>query len=494
MVTFSFSKEKVTPADFEILHKRKPIKHLLSLSKCEIIYLSAEGAVSILEVLASSERIAPLLYGLIRMSWIAFSAESLTRLYFRKEQRITYAANLITEVDFMFYCGIDIAKHKHEMSVIDSDGKALFDSISFANSKDGCAKVLALFERLGITPETVVIGLEATGHYWLSVYEHFTELGYDVKVINPIQSEAFRKMYIRQTKTDSKDSFIIAQIMRFGQYSSTTLADENIIALRQLSRYRLALVDSCGDCKRRIIALLDQVFPEYAKQFTDTFGVASTELLLNCPTPEDMLAVSTKKLTALLKKSSKGHFGESKAKELKSIAKNTFGVSFAKDAFSFQIKQLMEQLVFIENQVSELEKEISALLHQTNQVITTIPGIGETLGAIIVSEIGDIHRFDAPNKLVAFAGLDVKVNQSGEFVGTKNKISKRGSPYLRRAIWLAASVAAFHDPILSEYYQSLRARGKHHLTAVGAVSRKMCNIIFVILSENRPYEITPPKS
>jgi len=394
----------------------------------------------------------------------------------------------------MFYCGIDIAKFKHEASIIDSNGKALLDSISFSNSKEGCEKVLALFDRLGITTSSVVIGMEATGHYWLSVYEHFVQLGYDVKVINPIQSDAFRKMYIRQTKNDSKDSFIIAQVMRFGQYSATTLADENIIALRQLSRYRLALVDACGDCKRRIIALLDQVFPEYSKLFSNTFGVASTKLLLQYPTPEDMLTISTESLAELLKKSSHGRFGKAKAQEVKSAAENSFGVAFAKDAFSFQIKQLMEQLVFIESQIEELENEISTLLNQANQVITTITGIGDTLGAIIISEIGDIHRFDAPNKLVAFAGLDVKVNQSGEFSGTRNRISKRGSPYLRRAIWLAAGRAAFCDPILSEYYRSLRARGKHHLTAVGAVARKMCNIIFIILKENRPYESTPPKS
>jgi transposase len=281
--------------------------------------------------------------------------------------------------------------------------------------------------------------------------------------------------------------------MRFGQYSSTTLSSENIIALRQLSRFRLALVDSIGDCKRRIIALLDQVFPEYDKLFSDTFGVTSTELLRQCQTPEDMLEIPTDKLTELLKKSSHGRFKEAKALEIQSAAKSSFGVSFAKDAFSFQIKQLIEQLLFIEKQTEELEVEISALLKQTNQVITTIPGIGETLGAIIVSEIGDIHRFDAPGKLVAFAGLDVKVNQSGEFIGTKNKISKRGSPYLRRAIWLAAGRAAFCDPVLSEYYQPLKARGKHHLTAVGAVSRKMCNIIFAIMTEDRPYEPLPPK-
>jgi len=393
----------------------------------------------------------------------------------------------------MFYVGIDIAKNKHEASLIDVSGKPLFDSISFSNSKEGCEKLLALFERFQIDKDDVVIGMEATGHYWLSVHAFFFELSYDVKVINPIQSEAFRKMYIRQTKNDSKDSHIIAQIMRFGQFSATNLSEESVVALRQLSRYRLALVDSCGDCKRRVIALLDQVFPEYGKFFSDTFGVASKEVLLNYPTPEDMLTVSSDELTRLLKKASRGRFKEAKAEELQSLANNTFGVHFAKDAFAFQIRQLIEQLVFLENQITELEKEIALLLEQMGSFITTISGIGDTLGAIIISEIGDIHRFDAPGKLVAFAGLDVKVNQSGEFLGSKNKITKRGSPYLRRAIWLAATRAAFCDPILSEYYQSLRTRNKHHLTAVGAVARKMCNIIFVILKENRPYESQPPK-
>lgn len=393
----------------------------------------------------------------------------------------------------MYYCGIDIAKYKHEATVIDESGKALLESISLSNSKSGCEKLLALFERLSIGKDDLLIGMEATGHYWLSVYEYLLGDGFEVKVINPIQSEAFRKMYIRQTKNDSKDSFIIAQIMRFGQFSATSLSGEGIVAMRQLSRYRLALVDACGDCKRRVIALLDQVFPEYDSFFSDTFGVTSKEVLTNYPTPEDMLAVSTRKLTTLLEKASRGRFGAEKAKQLKETAANSFGVSFAKDAFAFQIRQLIEQLEFLEHQIEELEEQIAVLLKQTGSYITTIPGIGDTLGAIILSEIGDIHRFDAPNKLVAFAGLDVRVTQSGEFTGTRQKISKRGSPYLRRSIWLAASRAAFCDPILSEYYQGLKARGKHHLTAIGAVSRKLCNTIYTILKEDRPWQPVPPK-
>ena len=387
----------------------------------------------------------------------------------------------------MFYAGIDIAKNNHEASLIDNNGKLLDKSVSFSNSQAGCTKFIALLEKFNVDSSNVVIGMEATGHYWISLYSYLIDLGYVVNVINPIQSDAFRKMYIRQTKNDSKDSFIIAQIMRFGEFSSTSLANEDIMALRQLSRYRLALVDECSDWKRKCIALLDQVFPEYSKLFSDTFGVASKELLSKYPTPEDMLAVDTDTLSGLLLKASKGRLGTLKASEIKESATKTFGVTFAKDAFAFQIKQIIAQINFIEEQLKELETEISRLLHQTNQVVTTIIGIGDIIGGIIIGEIGDIARFESAPQLVAYAGLDVTVKQSGDFIGTQTKISKRGSPYLRRAIWLAATVAAFKDPALSVYYQSLRARGKHHLTAVGAVARKLCNIIFAVLRDDKPY-------
>lgn len=393
----------------------------------------------------------------------------------------------------MYYVGIDIAKRNHEASVIDSTGKPLSGSISFSNSKEGCNKLIALFEKLGVDVDNSIIGMEATGHYWLSLYSHLLEQGYDLKVINPIQSDAFRKMSIRKTKTDSKDSLNIAQIMRFGEYSSTSLSDENVQAMKLLTRYRFSVVAECASCKCKVIALLDQVFPEYEKLFSDTFGSASKELLLNYQTPEDLLEISSAKLASLLTKASKGKFKMAKAEQIRDAATCSFGVSFARKAFSFQIRQLIEQINFIEKQLDELDKEISLLLAQTNSVITTITGVGPVLGAAIISEIGDIARFDLPKKLVAFAGLDASVSQSGEFTGTKGKLSKRGSPHLRHAIWMAASRACFCDPTLSDYYKSLRARGKHHLTAVSAVARKMCNIIFTILKENRPYESIPPK-
>lgn len=388
----------------------------------------------------------------------------------------------------MFYVGIDIAKVNHQACIIDDSGNVIEESFSFSNTQSGGEKLVSKLVKNNILKDTVLIGMEATGHYWLSVYTYLNELGYPLVVINPIQTDAFRKFSIRKAKTDPIDSRLIANIIRTQNYEASSFTEENLFSLRQLSRYRLSLVDGCADLKRQTIALLDQVFPEYDKQFSDIFGITSKELLLKCPTPEDILTISTKKLSELLSKNSRGRFGIEKAKILKESAQNTFGIKFAKDAFSFQIKQLVAQISFIEDQIEELDQELNELLNSLNSPITSIPGIGPITGAIILSELGDISRFSDPSKIVAFAGLDASVCESGNFTGNQNHISKRGSPYLRRAIWTAATVAAFHDPVLKEYYQKKRSQGKHHGTSIGAVSTKLVRIIFAVLTTNKPYE------
>ena len=388
----------------------------------------------------------------------------------------------------MYYIGIDIAKNKHEVSIIDASGKLLSESISFSNTIKGFEKLIKYLSSYNVYSDNCIVGMEATGHYWLSIYSYLVECKFNTFVINPIQSEAFRKMYIRKTKTDSKDSFVIAQVMRFGEFSSSPLSDERLFELKNLTRYRFSLVDESSDWKRKLIALLDQVFPEYDKLFSDIFGVTSKNLLSKYPLPEDMLSISTETLAELLSKCSNGRFGFAKAEEIQNSALNTFGVKFAKRSFSFQIKQIINQISFLEEQLKFLEKEIEYLLNDINPIITTITGIGSVLGASIIAEIGDISRFEKASQLVAYAGLDVSVKQSGEFNAINStKLSKRGSPYLRRAIWLASTVAAFKDPALSVYYTNLRNRGKAHGTAMGAVARKLTNIIFAVLRDNKPY-------
>ena len=349
----------------------------------------------------------------------------------------------------------------------------------------------ALFSKLASYspgPDDFEIGMEATGHYWLSVYSFLFEKMFLLHVINPIQTDGWRRgTEIRKRKNDIIDSVLIADLIRYGQFVETRLADEDLFSLRSLTCFRTCLVESISDLKRKVVCVLDQVFPEYQSIFSDIFGKTSKESLLQFSSPIDFESVSSQTLARLLAKLSRKQVGSAKAAQLKAAASCSFGVTFAKSSFTFQLKALIEQIAFIEKQVKETETEIAGIMEKLESPITTITGIGNVTGAAIISEIGDISKFDSPRKLVAFAGLDATVTQSGEFEAAHNVMSKRGSPYLRKAIFQAALVAAFKDPVLSAYYQKKRAEGKHHLTCIGAVARKMCNIIYAVVKNNQPY-------
>ena len=390
----------------------------------------------------------------------------------------------------MYYIGIDIAKKAHEVCFLDQNGQVLDgNSFKIPNTLSGVDKLQKMLDKYGLTSKNSQVGMEATGHYWLVLYSWLFEKGFDIKVINPIVTDALRNMRVRKVKNDRIDAEIVAKAIMFGEYQETAIADGDTLALRQLCRFRLWQVHSESDLKRKIIALLDQVFPEYTNLFSDIFGITSKELLLQYTTPEEMASLSAKKLTLLLSKSSKGHFGQEKAMEIRAVAQSSMGIRIATDAFAFQIRQMVEQLEFIEEQTALLDQQIEAYMEKLDSPVTSIPGIGPVYGAVILSELGNIHRFPSAKQIVSFAGLDAQIKESGEFTGTQTHISKRGSPYLRRAIWGAAFVASWSDPQLKDYYEHLRARGKPHRVAVGAVARKLCYIIFAILSENRPYEV-----
>lgn len=385
----------------------------------------------------------------------------------------------------MLFVGIDIAKRNHEASVIAQDGSVVRKAMRFANSQTGYNKFMDMVRSL---KEPVVFGMEATGHYWLTLYTHLRNDGFTVHVINPIQSDALRGMYIRKTKTDSIDSIIIADVIRFGRYCETSVEPGDLQAMRELCRQRFYIIDMASDLKRKVIALLDHVFPEYEKLFSDTFGASSMEILSQYTTPEEMLSVSSQQLAELLEKASRGRLGTAKAEEIQNAARNSFGIVMASGSFSLIIRQYIEQIRSLEDSVDVFDAEIARLLSGFDTQLTTITGIGPTLAAVILSEIGgDIKRFSSPAKLAAYAGVDPTVKQSGDFSGTRMKMSKRGSPYLRRAIWLASTVAAFKDPAIHALYERKRAEGKDHMTVIGHVCRKMISIIFAVLRDNTPY-------
>ena len=384
----------------------------------------------------------------------------------------------------MFYLGIDIAKVNHVASLISEDGSILVKAIKFTNSIEGLQKLLDSISNFDTSQ--IYCAMEATGTYWLSLFSALTDKGFNVSVFNPYQIKSFRGAYNnRKQKNDVIDSILIANFLSFNGTEQTSLPNDDLLALKNLTRYRSNLVDNICKAKTQVTGILDKVFPEYSDLFSDTFSEASKQILLNCPTP------NTKKLANLLKKASRGHHSTDKVREVKSLAKKSFGIKFTGDACSFEIKQLVNQIIFLENQAHELEVKIKDIYSKLDNHLQSIPGIGKVTAPTILAEIGDINNFSSPSKLTAFAGLDPSENQSGNKKSSNEKTSKRGSPYLRHALYTAAMVAANNDPIMHDYYIKKRAEGKHHYVALTGVERKLLGIIFHVLKENRDYR--PPK-
>lgn len=387
----------------------------------------------------------------------------------------------------MYIIGIDIGKNHHEASIVSPEGKQIGRSLRFATTHKGADSLMRfIFKNIGNSP--CVFGMEATGHYWYPIYSFLKAKRYTIYVINPIQSDSLRKMYIRQTKNDSIDSFLIAEVIRFGQFGTTSMADENILAMRQLCRYRDSVISSRTEIKLRIGTIMEQIFPEYEKQFSSLWVSTSMGILEKYLTPENIENTPIDELFEIIKDKSHNRLTKAKAISIKEAAADTFGIKIAQDAFSFQLKQLIDRINFLDKQIEALDIEIMKYYEQFDCYLHTIPGIGIIGAATILAEIGDISRFKNSSALVAFAGIDPTVRQSGEFNSTHNHMSKRGSPYLRHAIFLAATTCSFHNSPLNAYYKKKRDQGKHHLTATGAVARKLTTIIYAVLRDSKPYE------
>lgn len=386
----------------------------------------------------------------------------------------------------MFYLGIDIAKVNHVASLINDDGSILVKAIKFTNSIEGLEKLISSIK--DFDQSQIYCAMEATGSYWLSLFSALTDKGFNVSVFNPYQIKSFRGAYTnRKQKNDVIDSILIANFLHFNGTEQTSLPNDDLLALKNLTRYRSNLVGNISKAKTQVTGILDKVFPEYSELFSDTFGEASKQVLLNCPTPNEVVNFNTRKLANLLKKASRGRHSTDKVREVKSLAKNSFGIKFTGDACSFEIKQLVNQIIFLESQAHELEVKIKELYSKLDNHLQSIPGIGEVTAPVILAEIGDINNFSTPSKLTAFAGIDPSENQSGNKKSTDEKTSKRGSPYLRHAIYQAAFIASNNDPVMHDYYVKKRAEGKHHYVALAGVERKLLGIIFHVLKENRDY-------
>lgn len=390
-----------------------------------------------------------------------------------------------------FFVGIDVSKRCHAVAVIDDAGALKVKPFSIPNSAEGLAELIARLIALA-TPGEILIGMEATSSLGWPFYYRLSARGFQVHVLNPLQSAAFAKTNLRRTKTDPIDAVGIAQLLRFGKYSPAIIPDERALRLRELTRYRSALCTLLVRFKNMLAGRVYRTFPEFAHQFPEVWSTTALGILDRHPLPHDVASASQRELADEIRLLSRGRLVNGQAEDLQRAAHGTIGLPWAGDVYALQIRGIVAVLRLLQDHATQIMQKIEDVLAEAPEFLTTIPGVGEITAATVLGEIVDIRLFDRPEKLVAFAGYDPSTFQTGQYLGSEMHISKRGSTHLRRALWLAAFSATRHNPDLRAYYERKRDQGKHHRVALGAVCRKLLHLIWRILTDNRAYENRSP--
>ena len=387
----------------------------------------------------------------------------------------------------MIYVGIDIAKLNHFASAISSDGEILMEPFKFSNDSTGF--LLLLSKLASFDKDNLLIALESTAHYGDNLARYLVTKLFNVCMLNPIQTAQMRKQNIRKTKTDKVDTFIIAKTLMMQKSPKLiTVYDLDMMSLKKLGRFRQNTVKQRTRLKIQLTSYVDQVFPELQYFFKSGLHQHTVYALLKeAPTPCDIAAMHMTHLTNLLKVHSRGHFKKEQAKELRVLAQQSVGISDS--ALSIQITQTIQQIELLDSQLHTIETKMTDIMKSNDSVIMTIPGIGYINGGMILGEIGDIQRFPKPCKLLAFAGLDPSIYQSGNFQAKKTRMSKRGSRILRYALINATWNLVLHNDVFKSYYDSKRSEGRNHYNALGHCAGKLVRILWKILTNNIAFNL-----
>ena len=387
----------------------------------------------------------------------------------------------------MIYVGIDIAKTNHYASIVNSStGEVLENPFLVTNNKHGFDLLYSKIK--DFNKEKVLIGLESTAHYGNNLIFYFHEKQFKLGIINPIQTASLRKTRIRKVKNDKVDSMLICEALSLGYYNLLSDYDIKLLEIKSLCRFHKDLKDKAAEAKIQLKTYVDQLFTELNSFFKNNLDIKTAhELLKLYQSPDDISKVNLTELSNLLIKSSRGKYDKSRAIELKTLASNSVGIN--NNALSIQIKMTIELIELLESQIKDIEKQVSDFIKKSDNVITSIPGIGDMTAAIIISEIGDINRFDNPGQVLAFAGLDPSVKQSGTFNASSTRMSKRGSSLLRYALILAANNVQLNTKTFNTYYNTKRLQGKLHYNALGHCAGKLVRNIFYMLKRNVKFNL-----
>ena len=389
----------------------------------------------------------------------------------------------------MVSVGIDIAKDKHDCFIISSEGEVLADVFTIPNNMDGFRCLLQRIRESTVPQDKIKVGLEATGHYSYNILGFLLDNGLDTYVLNPLHTNLYRKsLSLRKTKTDRIDARTIAAMLLsdvgLKPYTDTAYHNEE---LKSLTRYRFDKVKDRGQLKQSIARLVCILFPELEKLVPTLHMVSVYALLEEYPGAMQIAGAHMTKLKALLYDASNGRYAQEKAAQIRDAARNSIGSVLP--IKSLELRHTIKLIRELDAEIDEIESTIQAIMDELHSPITTIPGMGIRMGAMILAETGDFSRFESPDKLLAYAGLSPSTYQSGQLKNCYAHMEKRGSRYLRYAIFNATKYVCHWDPTFAAYLAKKRAEGKHYNVAISHAAKKLVRLIFALEKSGQPYHL-----
>jgi len=396
--------------------------------------------------------------------------------------------------------GVDVAKEVHWARFVDYRGVEYGKAVSFKNNRQGYEKILAKIHEISKLKtlrypiDTVMIGMEPTGHYWKALANYMMKEGYRVVGVNPYHTKKSKELDDNSpTASDKKDAITIARLVKDGRFFDPYLPQEIYGELRGLSNARVSVMKRNSAVKNTITAVIDEYFPEIYTVFKKPLkGKASRQILRSCPFPAFILEMDEDDVLAEIRKAVKKTVGIKKVRELKKTAKDSIGVGYGLDAARMRLKWLLDELELLERQISEVEQAMEAALYKTGyaEQILDIKGIGIVTAASFLGEVGDPLRFQNARQIANYAGYNLTEDSSGKSK-SGTVISKRGRKQLRSVLYQMAFTMVGTNAEMKELYRHLTKRKNNPLKkkqALVVVSKKIITVIYSLLKKRDTYK------
>ena len=382
-----------------------------------------------------------------------------------------------------YFVGIDISKYKHDCCIINAVDQSIIVKFTFKNDKDGFNQLLSSLQSLS-TPDDIRIGFESTAHYALNLELFLEKAHHSFMEVNPVLISEYKKsISLRRTKTDSIDCESIARWLMTIEYKPHSKGFYHSFSLKSLTRLRDRLVRQRSFYLVKLTNVLDHTFPEFKPFFQNRFSRTALYLLENYGSAEKISHMNSVSYDNL-RKISHGKFSPQKFLELKNLASNTVGVN--NSIFDTELSCLLTLYKEAEKQISRLETQITELIEDVHPHYLSIPGIGPISAAVIYAEFGDLSNFSSPSQMLAFAGLEPGIRESGT-ESHKGRMVKRGSSQLRFVLMNCILPLIRFDVTFASYYAKKRAEGKPHRVAISHVAKKLIRVIFALERQKIDY-------